>query len=70
MATHLNNIGNGYGWQRKVTTTAIDDSKVYLQDMLVRVKQLLEDKLPMTDKDTKAHYRALILQIEKTFKAE
>ena len=70
VATHLNNIGNGYGWQRKVTTTAIDDSKVYLQDMLVRVKQLLEDKLPMTDKDTKAHYRALILQIEKTFKAE
>ena len=70
VAARLNNIGSGYGWQRKVTTTAIDDSKVYLQDMLVRVKQLLEDKLSTADKDTKAHYRALILQIEKALKAE
>lgn len=70
VAAHLENIGNGYGWQRKVTTTAIDDSKVYLQDMLVRVKQLLEGKLSTADKDTKAHYRALILQIEKALKAE
>ena len=68
--TGMVNIGSGYGWQRKVTTTAIDDSKVYLQDMLVRVKQLLEGKLSTTDKDTKAHYRALILQIEKALKAE
>ena len=70
VAAHLENIGNGYGWQRKVTTTAIDDSKVYLQDMLVRVKQLLEGKLSTADKDTKVHYRALILQIEKALKAE
>ena len=70
VAAHLENIGNGYGWQRKVTTTAIDDSKVYLQDMLVRVKQLLEGKLSTADKDTKAHYRALILQIEKALKVE
>ena len=53
-----------------MTTTAIDDSKVYLQDMLVRVKQLLEGKLSTADKDTKAHYRALILQIEKALKVE
>ena len=70
VAARLDNIGSGYGWQRKVTTTAIDDSKVYLQDMLVRVKQLLEGKLSTTDKDTKAHYRAWILQIEKALKAE
>ncbi|MFR7878085.1 MAG: hypothetical protein ACLU4J_17790 [Butyricimonas paravirosa] len=34
------------------------------------VKQLLEGKLSPADKDTKAHYRALILQIEKALKAE
>ena len=70
VAAHLENIGNGYGWQRKVTTTAIDDSKVYLHDMLLKVKQLLEGRLSGADKDTKAYYQALIFQIEKAFKAE
>lgn len=70
VAAHLENIGNGYGWQRKVTTTAIDDSKIYLHDMLMKVKQLLESRLSVVDKDTKAYYRALVFQIEKAFKAE
>ena len=35
----------GYGWQRTVATTAIDDSKAYLQDMAVKSRNLLRSKI-------------------------
>ena len=58
----------GYGWQRTVATTAIDDSKAYLQDMAVKSRNLLRSKIGGMSGNAKVHYQALLIKLNNALK--
>ncbi len=64
----LNSFGNGYGWQHEVNWQVIDNSKVYIYDMALRVKQLLEETLPSSTGDAKRHYQSLLFTLNRLLK--
>ena len=64
----LDAFGQGYGWQREISVKAIDNSKTYVVAMAYRMKSLLESKLSSVDKDTRDHYRMLLLTLERALK--
>ena len=64
----LNRFGYGYGWQQEVNLQAIDNSKVYIYDMALKVKQLLEDVLPSSAGDAKRHYQTLLFTLNRILK--
>ena len=58
----------GYGWQRTVATTAIDDSKAYLQDMAVKSRNLLRSKIGGMSGNAKVHYQSLLIKLNNALK--
>lgn len=64
----LKQFGHGYGWQHEVNWQAIDNSKVYIYDMALKVKQLLEDTLPSSTGDAKRHYQSLLFTLNRLLK--
>ena len=64
----LNEFGYGYGFVRKVNTGEIDNSKVYLQDMALKVQRLLNSKIAGATGDTKIHYQSLLMKLNKSLK--
>lgn len=65
IATHLPvvNFGYGYDWQNWVRSTAIDESATYYYDMALKIKRLLERRLPTACLADKAHYQAMLYAI-------
>lgn len=62
----LTQFGQGYGWQRKVQLSTIDRSKTNIHALAVKMKRLLESKIPTATGDTKEHYEALLFTLNKT----
>ena len=65
VAAHLPvvNFGYGYDWQNWVRSTAIDESATYYYDMALKIKRLLERRLPTASLADKAHYQAMLYAI-------
>ena len=61
----LESFGYGYGWQRAVSVTAIDNSKSNLHAFGMRIKRLLESKLTKASGETLAHYEALLFMLDR-----
>ena len=64
----LNEFGYGYGFVRRVNTSEIDNSKIYLQDMALKAQRLLNSKVGGATGDTKIHYQALLMKLNKALK--
>ena len=64
----LNEFGYGYGFVRRVNTSEIDNSKIYLQDMALKAQRLLNSKVAGATGDTKIHYQALLMKLNKALK--
>ena len=64
----LNEFGYGYGFVRRVNTSEIDNSKIYLQDMALKVQRLLNSKVGGATGDSKIHYQALLMKLNKALK--
>ena len=58
----------GYGWQRAVNVSAIDDSKAYMQDMAIKSRNLLKSKLGGTSGSAKVHYQSLLIKLNNALK--
>ena len=65
----LNSFKYGYGWQYRVNTRTIDDSKTRFHAYAIRVKNLLNSKLSSADTETKAHYQAMLYTLDEALKA-
>ena len=65
----LNSFKYGYGWQYRVNTRTIDDSKTRFHAYAIRVKNLLNSKLSSVDAETKAHYQAMLYSLDEALKA-
>ncbi|WP_303180079.1 zinc-dependent metalloprotease [uncultured Butyricimonas sp.] len=58
----------GYGWQRAVNVSAIDDSKAYMQDMAIKSRNLLKSKIGGTSGSAKVHYQSLLIKLNNALK--
>lgn len=64
----LKQFGRGYGWQQEVDLKAIDNSKEYIYDMALKIKQLLEKTLPSATGEAKRHYQNLLFTLNLLLK--
>lgn len=62
----MTQFSGGYGWQRKIKLTAIDRSKTNIHALAMKMKRLLESKIPTVTGETKEHYEALLFTLNKT----
>ncbi|MDR1415094.1 MAG: zinc-dependent metalloprotease [Odoribacteraceae bacterium] len=68
-ATADNHFGTpGYGFQAKVSVTAIDNSKSCLQDLAVKSRALLRGKLSSTTGAARTHYQSLLIKLNGALK--
>ena len=65
----LTSFKYGYGWQYRVNTRTIDDSKTRFHAYAIRVKNLLNSKLSSSDAETRAHYQAMLYTLDEALKA-
>lgn len=67
VAAHLRlqSLGYGYQWQYRVNTRTIDDSKSQLHAFALRVKKVLEQRLPSADRATRTHYEAMLYALNE-----
>ncbi|WP_315816169.1 hypothetical protein [Paraflavitalea speifideaquila] len=64
----MEQFGDNPGFQKEVTTTAIDNGKLYLLDIALKIQKLATAKASTATGDDKLHYQALALQINKVLK--
>ncbi|MDR1527095.1 MAG: zinc-dependent metalloprotease [Dysgonamonadaceae bacterium] len=58
----------GHGFQGRVTTTLIDDSKALLQDLAVKSRHLLKARLAGTSGSARTHYQSLLIKLNTALK--
>ncbi|MDR1793306.1 MAG: zinc-dependent metalloprotease [Bacteroidales bacterium] len=63
-----NTFGNPFPYQMKVNISAIDHSAAYLQDMAVRSRDLLKNRLNSVAQKDKIHYQSLLIQLNAALK--
>ena len=61
----LSGFGYGYGWQSPVTCDAIDESTTYYYDSALKIKSLLEKRIPTANAADKAHYQAMLFTVNQ-----
>lgn len=63
------NFGSaGYGFQRPINISAIDDSKAYLQNLAVKSQALLKGRINGMSGKTKIHYQSLLIKLNNALK--
>lgn len=55
----------GYGWQYRVNTRTVDESKTLFYGEVQRISRLLKSVIPSTSGDTRVHYEALLYNLQK-----
>lgn len=55
----------GYGWQYRVNTRTIDESKTLFYGEVLRISRLLKSVIPSSTGDTKVHYQSLLYSLDK-----
>jgi hypothetical protein len=58
----------GYGFQSKVTVTTIDETKGYLQNLAVKSRNLLKNKVAGASGNAKVHYQSLLIKLNSVMK--
>ena len=58
----------GYGLQRAVKINSINDSKAYLQDIAIKSRELLRNKIGKTSGHSKIHYQSLLIKLNNALK--
>jgi mRNA-degrading endonuclease HigB of HigAB toxin-antitoxin module len=58
----------GYGFQNRVSVTAIDDSESYLQDLAVKSRNLLKNRISGTSGSARTHYQSLLIKLNNSLK--
>lgn len=62
---YQNNFGpSGYNWQRRVSTSVIDQSDNVMYDILLKNKKLLDKAVKRAKGDDKLHYQSLCSRLE------
>ena len=59
------NLGRGYGWQRRLDVSNIDDSAAYYYEMVQKIKDLLEVRMDSFDEKDKPHYEAMLFAMKQ-----
>lgn len=58
----------GYGFQRPINISAIDDSRAYLQNLAVKSRALLKGRVNGMTGKTKIHYQSLLIKLNNALK--
>ena len=61
----LSGFGYGYGWQNVVACDAIDESTTYYYDAALKIKALLEKRIPTANATDKVHYQAMLFSVKR-----
>lgn len=61
----LSGFGYGYGWQNVVACDAIDESTTYYYDAALKIKALLEKRIPTANTTDKVHYQAMLFSVKR-----
>ena len=64
----LDKFGAGYGWQKALDVTAIDETPAYYCSMLEKITRLVESKVNSANRDDAAHYQSLLLILKSVKK--
>ncbi|QEC44041.1 zinc-dependent metalloprotease [Pseudobacter ginsenosidimutans] len=64
----LQQFGDSPGFQKEITTAAIDNTKLYLLDIAQKIQKLVNAKAKTATGDDRLHYQALALRINKVLK--
>ena len=65
----ITHFGQGYKWQRKVNTSAINDAKTRNNALGLKIVNLLTQKVHTApDRVSREHYQAMLTQLEKNLK--
>lgn len=62
VTTHF---GTGYGWQRSLDVTNLDESATYYYQMVLRIRDLLESKMKSFDAEDLPHYEAMLFAMKQ-----
>ena len=62
LTTHF---GTGYGWQRPLDVTNLDESATYYYQMVLRIRDLLESKMKSFDAEDLPHYEAMLFAMKQ-----
>lgn len=62
LTTHF---GTGYGWQRSLDVTNLDESATYYYQMVLRIRDLLESKMKSFDAEDLPHYEAMLFAMKQ-----
>ena len=57
-------FGQGYGMQRPLDVSAIDERAGFFVDMLDKVERLVKGRIGSANATDRAHYRSILLMIE------
>ena len=55
----------GYGWQRPLDVTNLDESATYYYRMVLRIRDLLESKMKSFDAEDLPHYEAMLFAMKQ-----
>lgn len=64
----LDKFGAGYGWQKALDVTAINETPAYYCSMLEKITRLVESKVNSANRDDAAHYQSLLLILKSVKK--
>lgn len=61
----ITHFGTGYGWQRSLDVTNLDESATYYYQMVLRIRDLLESKMKSFDAEDLPHYEAMLFAMKQ-----